>query len=150
MERQELHITGQVQLIRGKAERVATKTEASKRTLPIPDVLLPVIVAVLSEQPDSILLFPSEKGTPILPRNLVRQFKERLTKAGLPTTIRLHVLRHVAAMAWLSNGAGILTTPEDERITEPEGPVAQWIEHQSSELGVGGSSPSWVTSIRTR
>src|SRR6266487_4650583 len=25
------------------------------------------------------------------------------------------------------------------------GPVAQWIEHQSSELGVGGSSPSWAT-----
>ena len=24
------------------------------------------------------------------------------------------------------------------------GPVAQWIEHQSSELGVGGSSPSWT------
>src|SRR5262245_9043128 len=29
--------------------------------------------------------------------------------------------------------------------TSPAGPVAQWIEHQSSELGVGGSSPSWVT-----
>src|SRR5437868_2178666 len=27
------------------------------------------------------------------------------------------------------------------------GPVAQWIEHQSSELCVGGSSPSWVTNF---
>lgn len=31
-----------------------------------------------------------------------------------------------------------------------DGPVAQWIEHQSSELSVGGSSPSRVTSIRAR
>jgi integrase len=38
-EKREMHITGQVQLIRGKVERVSTKTEASRRTLPIPDVL---------------------------------------------------------------------------------------------------------------
>ena len=29
-------------------------------------------------------------------------------------------------------------------IVRSEGPVAQWIEHQSSELSVGGSSPSGV------
>lgn len=106
----ELHITGQVQLIRGKVERVATKTEASKRTLPIPDVVLPYIEKALQEQPDCPLLFPSEAGTPILPRNLVRQFKELLTKAGLPDTIRFHDLRHFAATTLLSNGADISTT----------------------------------------
>ena len=32
--------------------------------------------------------------------------------------------------------------------TKRNGPVAQWIEHQSSELSVGGSIPSRVTRRR--
>ena len=108
--RQELHINGQVQLIRGKVEWVSTKTEASKRTLPIPDVLMLVVQQSMLEHPDNPLLFPSETGTLIRPRNLVRQFKELLTKAGLPDTIRFHDLRHFAATTLLSNGADIPTT----------------------------------------
>ena len=123
----EIHITGQVQLVQGKAVRTVTKTEASKRTLPIPDVLLPAVEKALLEQPDNPLLFPSEAGTPILPRNLVRQFKELLTKAKLPDTIRFHDLRHFAATMLLANGTDVSTTQA------AHGPVAQWIEHQSSE-----------------
>src|SRR5581483_9941072 len=109
LERQELRITGQIQLIRGKVERVPTKTEASRRTLPIPDVILPLVKKALQEHPDSPLLFPSEAGTPIRPRNLVRQFKELLTKAKLPDTIRFHDLRHFAATTMLSMGADLAT-----------------------------------------
>ncbi|KPV51068.1 hypothetical protein SE17_23345, partial [Kouleothrix aurantiaca] len=109
LDRQELHVTGPVQLIRGKIERVTLKTEASRRTLPIPDVLLPAIIRALADQPDNPLLFPSEVGTPILPRNLVRHFKETLTRAELPDTIRLHDLRHFAATTLLANGADIST-----------------------------------------
>ena len=61
------------------------------------------------EYPDNPLLFPSEAGTPIRPRNLVRQFKELLQKAELPDTIRFHDLRHFAATTLLSNGADIST-----------------------------------------
>ena len=61
-------------------------------------------------QPDNPLLFPSEASTPILPRNLVRQFKELLQKAKLPATIRFHDLRHFAATTLLTNGADVTTT----------------------------------------
>jgi hypothetical protein len=33
---------------------------------------------------------------------------------------------------------------DHDGIVRTKGPVAQWIEHQSSELSVGGSSPSGV------
>src|SRR5215213_8530946 len=69
-----------------------------------------VVRAAMAEYPDNSLLFLSEVGTPIRPRNLVRQFKELLQKAGLPDTIRFHDLRHFAATTLLSNGADISTT----------------------------------------
>jgi integrase len=106
----ELRITGQIQLIRGKVERVPTKTEASKRTLPIPDLLLPLVKKALDKHPDNPLLVPSEAGTPIRPRNLVRQFKELLQKAELPATIRFHDFRHFAATMMLTMGGDIPTT----------------------------------------
>jgi integrase len=42
------------------------------------------------------LIFPSTIGTPMEPRNLFRQFKDLLKRAGLPD-IRFHDLRHTAA-----------------------------------------------------
>ena len=38
-----------------------------------------------------------------------------------------------------------LITQHSELITSSEAPVAQWIEHQTTDLGVGGSSPSGRT-----
>ena len=38
-----------------------------------------------------------------------------------------------------------LTTQNSELVTSSEAPVAQWIEHQTTDLGVGGSSPSGRT-----
>ncbi|HMO58364.1 MAG TPA: site-specific integrase [Roseiflexaceae bacterium] len=105
-----IHITGQVQVIRGKVQRVATKTDASRRVLPIPEVLMEPLERALAMQPGSVLLFPTAKGTPILPRTLVQQFKGLLRKAELPATIRLHDLRHFAATMLLAGGADISTT----------------------------------------
>jgi integrase len=45
---------------------------------------------------DQGLVFPSEVGTPLSPRNLQRAFKLRLRRAGLPD-IRFHDLRHTCA-----------------------------------------------------
>lgn len=36
------------------------------------------------------LVFPSEVGTPMIPRNLLRHFKGALKQAGLPDSIRFH------------------------------------------------------------
>jgi integrase len=43
------------------------------------------------------LVFPSQVGTPIGGRNLIRHFKIRLGRAGLPSTFRFHDLRHTCA-----------------------------------------------------
>jgi integrase len=47
------------------------------------------------------LIFPSTVGTPMEPRNLYRQFRLLLKKAGLPA-IRFHDLRHTSATLLLS------------------------------------------------
>ena len=112
LERRELHIDGQIQWIDGKLQRVPTKTEASKRTVTIPEKLVTLLERALAEQMECSLLFPSRVGTPINPRNLIRQFKELLTKAGLPDTIRFHDLRHTAASYALANGLDVKTTME--------------------------------------
>jgi integrase len=49
------------------------------------------------------LMFTTIHGTPIMPRNLLRDFKILLRKAGLPV-IRFHDLRHTAASLMLNNG----------------------------------------------
>jgi integrase len=58
------------------------------------------------------LVFPSNVGTPMWPRNLVRQFKGVLRAAGLPETTRFHDLRHSAATIMLAQGV-LLKTVSD-------------------------------------
>jgi len=48
------------------------------------------------------LIFTTSLGSPIHPRNLLRDFKKLLMDAGLPT-IRFHDLRHTAASLMLNN-----------------------------------------------
>lgn len=55
---------------------------------------------------DNDLIFPSSLGTPINPRNLVRDFKKFLKRAGLPN-IRFHDLRHTAATLMISHGVPV-------------------------------------------
>lgn len=52
---------------------------------------------------DNGLVFPSEAGTPLGARNLLRAFKIRLRRAGLPD-IRFHDLRHTCATLLLRQG----------------------------------------------
>jgi integrase len=53
---------------------------------------------------DSDLVFVSERGTPLEPRNVVRHFKAALKNAGLPETIRFHDLRHSCATLMIAQG----------------------------------------------
>jgi len=50
---------------------------------------------------DHDLVFPSRRGTPMGPRNLVVRFKALLERAGLPD-IRFHDLRHTSATLMLT------------------------------------------------
>ena len=51
---------------------------------------------------ESEFVFCTSKGTPYIPRNVLRSFKRTLEKAGLPKTIRIHDLRHTFVSFMLS------------------------------------------------
>jgi integrase len=54
-----------------------------------------------------LTVFCSSIGTPMEPRNLLREFKALLKKSGLPN-VRFHDLRHTAASIMLSNGMPVI------------------------------------------
>jgi integrase len=53
---------------------------------------------------DQGLVFPSQVGTPLSARNLIRTFKAHLSRAALPATTRFHDLRHTCATLLLRQG----------------------------------------------
>ena len=53
------------------------------------------------------LIFTTRFGTPIHPRNLLREFKTLLKKTGVPP-IRFHDLRHTAASLMLNHGVPVI------------------------------------------
>jgi integrase len=53
------------------------------------------------------LVFASETGTPIQGRNMMRHYKIRLERAGLPSTFRFHDLRHTCATLLLKQGVHV-------------------------------------------
>lgn len=95
------------------------KTDASARTIQVPDSLLAHLqrqrLAVMQLRlaqgaawQEHNLVFPSEVGTPLSGRNLsARDFKRSLRNAGL-RDIRFHDLRHTCATLLLSAGVPVL------------------------------------------
>lgn len=98
----------------GSLALLRTKTERSKRIIPMP----PSVVAALhrrqvlqqadrdilgAEWHDSDLVFTTQLGTPIHPRNDYRAFQRLIQKAGL-RRVRLHDLRHTSASLLLAQG----------------------------------------------
>jgi integrase len=91
------------------------KTEQSRRVLHMPAL----VVAALREQrrrqaelrlhvgadwQDRGLVFTTSKGTPLEAANVHREWKRLLATAGLPTSVRLHDLRHSSASLLLNLG----------------------------------------------
>jgi len=84
--------------VKGLLERGDPKTDSSQRVLPMPAPLARVLEHLrrLDAERDALgeawqehgFLFPSARGTPLEPRNLVRHFKSALAKAGLSKTTR--------------------------------------------------------------
>jgi integrase len=98
----------------GRTLRVrVSKTAAGRRTLPLTDELCGQLdehrarqaeEAQLPHWRDHGLIFPSEVGTALSGRNLVRWFKRIAARAGLPPAVRLYDLRHTAATDWIAAG----------------------------------------------
>jgi integrase len=93
------------------------KTDRSRRTVP----LSPAVVAMLrkhktaqtaerlragNQWQDSGLVFTTEFGTPVDPRNLLRVVEDAAEAAGVKG-VGVHTLRHSAAVGWLESGVHI-------------------------------------------
>jgi len=84
------------------------KSEKGRRSIPLPDWAIAALKAHRKRQleeklalgeayQDNGLVFATELGTPIEPRNFNRKFYELREKAGLPDSVNLHALRHTYA-----------------------------------------------------
>jgi integrase len=112
---QTLRVALAVQRQYGRLVLVPTKTTASARVLPLPPVLLALLRQHQANQQQERavygadweehgLVFPSTRGTPLEPRNLIRHFKAVLERVGLPSHIRFHDLRHSCATLLIAQG----------------------------------------------
>lgn len=122
----EIAVTGVLQRIDGKLVRTPPKPGASAATVPIPPMLLSALRRHLERMAEegwagAELVFVSDVGTPLEPRNLNRHFKALITKANeliivankgraepiplIPETTRIHDLRHSCATFLIAQGA---------------------------------------------
>jgi len=95
------------------------KTKSSRRKVPIPRALEKDLIElnrIRAEEKlkmgelyqDNALLFPSETGTYIDPRNLLRAWERALKQIGVPYK-KFHALRHTFATNLLKKGVPLLT-----------------------------------------
>lgn len=115
MESRTLTVRNQLQRVDGKPTLVEPKTARSRRTLTLPTLAVDALrrhrVRQLEERlwagsrwQEGGFVFTSTIGTPVDKPNLQKQFREHVTKAGLPP-IRFHDLRHSAASLLAAQGA---------------------------------------------
>lgn len=103
-----IRISGQVQTVAGRTARHSSpKSEAGEREIPLTPRQQELMTAHLAQLQDErnrrglewkehFLLFPSEKGTPMIPRNLSRHYYQAQARAGIARQ-SFHRLRHTAA-----------------------------------------------------
>jgi integrase len=104
-------------LDRERRERT-TKTPASQRTVTLDPGLIEALKRHRQRmqqephregwKPDG-LVFPSETGTPLAPRNLHRIYVQIKAAAKLPSALTIHDLRHTAGSLMLQDGAHLAT-----------------------------------------
>lgn len=102
-----IKITQQIQTVENKTVANTPKNDKT-RTLPVPEYLLTMLREHWRNQQEERrllgvnwkehgLIFASEVGTPIGPRNLNRQFGDARERSGLPEDIHVHTARHTCA-----------------------------------------------------
>jgi integrase len=112
-----LVVRGTLGRVGGKLVITEPKTDRSRRTVPIAPPLVAMLRAQRADQDaerlaaadqwqDHGLVFASEFGTPVDPRNILRTIQIAAQKAGM-SDIGVHTLRHSAAVTWLESGVHI-------------------------------------------
>lgn len=112
-----LRVAATISRVAGQLVISEPKTARSRRTVP----LSPAVVAMLrkhkaaqaaerlraaNQWQDSGLVFTTELGGPVDPRNLLRVIEVAARAAGV-ADVGVHTLRHSAAVAWLESGVHI-------------------------------------------
>jgi integrase len=104
-------VRGTLGRIGGRLVVSEPKTDRSRRTVPIGAPLVAMLRAQRKQQAaeqlraanqweNSGLVFTTEFGTPVEPRNILRTVETAAAKAGIEG-VGVHTLRHSAAVAWL-------------------------------------------------
>jgi integrase len=112
-----LKVTATLNRVGGKLVCSEPKTQRARRTLPLTPTLVNLLrkhkaaqaaerLRAANQWADSGLVFTSELGTPVDPRNLLRTIEAAATKAGINGVV-VHTLRHSAATTWLEAGVHI-------------------------------------------
>ncbi len=107
-----IHVRASLQRVNGSLQLSETKTQKSRRQLPMLEFVAKAIRVQRTRQiearllagpewQDSGFVFTTGIGTPVDPANLLDDFKRILRKASLPD-IRFHDLRHSAASLLLA------------------------------------------------
>jgi integrase len=110
-------VRGTLGRVGGKLVVSEPKTDRSRRTVPLGAPLVAMLRARRRQQaaeqlraanqwPNSGLVFTTELGTLVEPRNILRTVETAAAKAGMEGVV-VHTLRHSAAVAWLAAGVHI-------------------------------------------
>jgi integrase len=119
--RRSLTVRRALQRVSGKLTFVEPKSTTSRRTIPLPAVVIDALHRHRERQserryrpgpPWGGLVFTSSVGTPVNTRNLTRSYKTLLRKARLSPEIRFHDLRHSCASLLLAQGVSPRTIME--------------------------------------
>ena len=117
-----LRVNMALQRIEGKVQLVEPKTSRSRRTLPLPDSVVQSLRSHRVKQKEERLkagerwqeagfVFTTPIGTPLDPRNVLRDYQAALKGAELPR-LRFHDLRHSCASLLLAQGVQPRTVME--------------------------------------
>jgi integrase len=115
LDAQLLRVRGTLARVDGELVVTETKTAKSRRVVPLSPTAERVLRDVRSRQRAERLragsmwqptpyVFTTELGEPCDPRNALRALKTAAKRAGLPSSVGLHTLRHSAASVMLSAG----------------------------------------------
>ncbi|HVD00377.1 MAG TPA: site-specific integrase [Candidatus Dormibacteraeota bacterium] len=114
LKKRSLSVAHALQRIDGKMQLVEPKTERSRRTIRMPEVVAGALTAHQQQQrkdrllagarwKESRFIFTTTVGTPLEGPSVTRHFQQLLKQAGLPR-LRFHDLRHSCASLLLAQG----------------------------------------------
>ena len=88
----------------------STKTESGTREIPLTKTAINIMSEQFKKYGDkSVFVFCSEKGTPLMKRNIYRAFNNIIEKSEIQSPVTFHSFRHSFATRLLEKGADIKT-----------------------------------------